>query len=142
MRGFDVKIILMYNQLETVRTLTINNNIKLNVAAINEYAPSTKRNNYMIKDRGRTEFHSTPFPTLTTYILVDIIIVVLFWFNIFRVDDGLSRTLRPRALVTRYTITYYTHCTIYYKVYAHMHIESDNTMTSLIIGTITWPTEK
>ena len=81
-------------------------------------------------------YHSVPFTWFPALMLKEMIMASVFWLNMFPPHDGVSNTLSPWALMTRFDLDYNKHCCLQFSSYVETNKEHDNSMQSQTTGAI------
>jgi hypothetical protein len=68
--------------------------------------------------------------------LVELVKYNNFCLNSFPKDDGISKTLSPRTIVTGQSINYLRHCKLEFEEYCQTHEQHNNSMAPCTIGAI------
>ena len=105
-----------------------------NITARDEHVPEVERYIRMIKERTRGIYSALPYKHMPQCMVSDIVFSVVFWLNTFPWEDGISKTISPRTIVTGLTITYKTHCCIEFSAYAQIHVEHNNSLIGRTTG--------
>ena len=59
-----------------------------------------------------------------------------FWLNAFPHVDGISQTLSPKEIITRFKVNFLQHCKLEFGDYVQTHEEHTNDMRSCTIGAL------
>jgi hypothetical protein len=73
-------------------------------------------------------YNSSPFERIPQNMMIELVNHANFWLNSFPKQDGISRTLSPRTIITGRTIDYKKHCKSEFGEYCQTHEQHDNTM--------------
>jgi hypothetical protein len=74
-------------------------------------------------------------------LIIEMVYCCNFWLNSFPPLNGISTSLRPRAIITCGTIDFRHHCQLEFGLYVQTHEEHDNSMDARTIGALAlWPT--
>jgi hypothetical protein len=68
--------------------------------------------------------------------IIEMIYYSTFWLNSFPPADGVSETIRPRAIVAGMQLDYAKHCKLEFGTYVQTHEEHNNTMATRTTGAI------
>jgi Reverse transcriptase (RNA-dependent DNA polymerase) len=135
-RGFNISIILMDGQFESLRGDLSEMKITLNTVSNDEHVPEIERHIRTIKERVRCIYNMLPFKKMPNRMIVEMIKYSNFWWNSFPPSDSISTTMSPRAIVVGASIDYAKHCQLEFGSYVQTHEEHDNSMATRTIGAI------
>ncbi len=135
-RGFKIRHLLGDVEYEPLRGELTEIGIAFNPAAANEHVPEIERYVRTLKERTRCVYCTLPFLRIPAVMLVELVIAQVFWLNTFPPDDGVSKTLSPRALIAGTEIDYSHHCKLEFGAYVQTHEDHDNTMQARTTGAI------
>lgn len=77
-----------------------------------------------------------PYKKLPAQMVVQLVYSSNFWLNVFPPQDGVSRELSPRELITGQEIDYNRHCRLEFGEYVQVHEEHDNSMNPHTMGAL------
>jgi hypothetical protein len=136
-RGFSVDLFLGDGEFEPLRGNIGELGGTLNITANDELVGDIERYiRTIIKERARATLHLTPFRQIPVIMVQDLIGGCVFWLNSFPNENGVSRTVSPRTIMTGKTIDYNRHCKLMFGAYAQVHEEHDNSMQARTTGAI------
>jgi hypothetical protein len=135
-RGFSVDLFLGDGEFEPLRGNIAELGGTLNTTANDEHVGDVERYIRTIKERARATLHLTPFRQIPVIMVQDLIGGCVFWLNSFPNENGVSRTVSPRTIMTGKTVDYNRHCKIMFGAYAQVHEEHDNSMQARTTGAI------
>jgi hypothetical protein len=96
-------------QFENIRNDVSGLGISINITGRDEHVPEAERYIRTLKERIHSVYNTLPFKTLPQNMLVELVKYKNFWLNSFPKDDGISKTLSPRTIVTGQSINYLRH---------------------------------
>jgi hypothetical protein len=114
-RGFQIESLLMDGQFETIRGDLAEMQITLNTVARGEHVPEVERHIRTIKERARSVYNTLPFTKIPGRMVAELVYYSVFWLNSFPAQDGISKTLSPRAIVIGSHVDFTKHCKLEYK---------------------------
>lgn len=135
-RGFRIKIGLMDNEFEPLRSDFADIGIELNIAARDEHVPEIERYIRTVKERTRCVYNTLPYKLVPNMMLVEMVQMSIFWLNSFPAHDSVSGDLSPRQVMIGSDVDYSLHCKIEFGAYAQVHEEHNNTMITRTTGAI------
>jgi hypothetical protein len=136
-RGFQIESLLMDGQFETIRGDLAEMQITLNTVARGEHVPEVERHIRTIKERARSVYYNAlPFTKIPGRMVAELVYYSVFWLNSFPAQDGISKTLSPRAIVIGSNVDFTKHCKLEFGAYVQAHGERDNSMTTRTTGAI------
>jgi hypothetical protein len=137
-RGFEIESLLMDGQFETIRGDLAEMQITLNTVARGEHVPEVERHIRTIKERARCVYNTLPFTKIPGRMVAELPVAYysVFWLNSFPVQDGISSTLSPRAIVIGSHVDFRKHCKLEFGAYVQAHEEHDNSMATRTTGAI------
>jgi len=135
-RGFQVDLLLMDGEFESIRGDLAGIGITLNMVSRDEHVSDAERRIRTLKERCRCVFNTLPFTKIPAQMTVQLAYSCNFWLNVFPPEEGVS-DLNPRELITGQEIDYEKHCQLEYGTYVQTHDEHDNSMASRTTGAIT-----
>ena len=135
-RDFKISHFLMDGQFETFKNELSGLGISLNTVARQEHVPEVERFIRTLKERIRSVYNTLPFTSMPPRMMIELVYYCNFWLNSFPTEEGISKSLSPRTIVTGNHINYSKHCRIEFGEYVQTHEEHDNTMLPRTIGAI------
>jgi len=135
-RGFKVSHFLMDGQFNSLKDEISGLGINLNTVARQEHVPEVERYIRTLKERVRSHYNTMPFTPMPPRMIIELVHYCNFWLNCFPNEDGVSRSLSPRLIVTGNHINYVKHCKLEFGEYVQTHEEHNNTMDPRTIGAI------
>jgi hypothetical protein len=135
-RGFKVSHFLMDSQFNSLRAEISVLGINLNTVARQEHVPEVKRYIRTIKERVQSYYNTIPFTSMPPRMMIELVHYCNFWLNSFPNEDGVSRSLSPRLIVTGNHINYLKHCKLEFGEYVQTHKEHNNAMNPRTVGAI------
>jgi hypothetical protein len=123
-------------EFEPMRGDIIELGMELNSVSADEHVPEIKRYIRTVKERTRCLYNTVPFKKMPSSMVVEMVHAGVFWLNMFPPEDGVSKTLSPRAIVTGLEADYNKHCRLEFGAYVQVHEEHDNTMQARTMGAI------
>jgi hypothetical protein len=135
-RGFKIVTCHADGEFEPMRGDMIELGMELNSVSADEHVPEIERYIRTVKERTRCVYNTVPFKKMPSSMVVEMVHAGVFWLNMFPPEDGVSKTLSPRAIVTGLEADYNKHCRLEFGAYAQVHEEHDNTMQARTTGAI------
>jgi Zinc knuckle len=135
-RGFKVSHFLMDGQFNSLRNEILSLGIDLNAVARQEHVPEVERYIRTLKERVRSHYNALPFNPMPPRMMIELVHYCNFWLNSFPNEDGVSKSLSPRLIVTGNRINYSKHCKLEFGEYVQTHEEHNNSMDPRTIGAI------
>jgi Reverse transcriptase (RNA-dependent DNA polymerase)/Zinc knuckle len=134
--SFQVTDLLMDGQFEGLKNELSGLGVRLNITGRQEHVPEIERYIRTLKERIRSVYNGLPFKSIPPMMLAELVSYCNFWLNSFPKEDGLSKTLSPRTIITGRQINYLKHCKLEFGEYVQTHEEHDNTLATRTIGAI------
>jgi hypothetical protein len=134
--GFQVTQINSDKEFGSLQVPLAGLTIGLNVASDDEHVGTIERYIRTVKERTRSVWNTLPFKQLPSRMIIELVRNSVSWLNMFPVNDGVSPTLGPRAIVTGVQADYQHHCKIEFGSYVQTHEQHDNSMKTRTIGAI------
>jgi hypothetical protein len=135
-RDFTVSLVLANGQLQNIRNDVMGLGISMNITGRDEHVPEVERYIRTLKERIRSVYNTLPFKTIPQNMLVELVKHANFWLNSFTKEDGISKTLSPRTIVTGQSINYLKHCKLEFGEYCQTHKQHNNSMAPCTIGAL------
>jgi hypothetical protein len=135
-RGFKVSHFLMDSQFNSLRAEISVLGINLNTVARQEHVPEVERYIRTLRERIRSYYNTIPFTLMPPRMMIELVHYCNFWLNSFPNEDGVSRSLSPRLIVTGNHINYLKHCKLEFGEYVQTHKEHNNAMNPRTVGAI------
>ena len=73
---------------------------QLNVCSTKEHVPEIERSIRTVKERNRGNLHDLPFTIYPKILIVELILRCVSWLNAFPSENGISKELSPREIIT------------------------------------------
>ena len=134
--SFQVTDLLMDGQFDGMSNELSGLGIRLNITGRQEHVPEIERYIRTLKERIRSVYNTLPFKSMPPMMLAELVSYCNFWLNSFPKEDGISKILSPRTIITGKQINYLKHCKLEFGEYVQTHEEHDNTLTTRTIGAI------
>ena len=93
----------------------------LNVCSNDEHVPKVEHFIWTIKEHMQCMYHLVSFTHFPTVMLKEMIMVSVFWLNMFPPHDVVSKMLSPCALMTGFNLDYNKHCCLQSGAYVQTH---------------------
>lgn len=98
------------------------------MVARDENVPEIELHIRTIKERCRAIYNSFPFTRIQARMVTELVYSETFWFHAFPVEDGVSRTIRPREMITGIMPYVMKHCVLPSSAYVQRNEDQDNTV--------------
>jgi Reverse transcriptase (RNA-dependent DNA polymerase)/Zinc knuckle len=135
-RGFNITVMLMDGQFDSLRGDLAELNITLNIVSNDEHVPEIERHIRTLKERMRCVYNTLPFKRMPARMVAEMVYYGTFWLNSFPPNDGISDTYSPRAIIIGTHLNYEKHCKLEFGTYVQAHEEHDNSMATRTTGAI------
>jgi hypothetical protein len=135
-RGLKITHMLMDGQFKPLSGALSDLHINLNVVSNAEHVPEIERSNWTVKERMRCVYNTLPFKKMPACMIIEMVSGSVFWLNGFPPEDGILKTLSPRALIVGTHVDYDKHCRLEFGTYIKTHEEHDNSMIPCTTGAI------
>jgi Reverse transcriptase (RNA-dependent DNA polymerase)/Zinc knuckle len=135
-RGLTINSVLMDGEFEVLRGDLSDLGITLNTTANNEHVGDIERYIRTVKERCRCVYNTVPFTQMPNRLVIEMVYHSIFWLNSFPHNNGVSKTLSPRAIVVGQSIDFNKHCQLEFGTYVQTHEEHNNSMLSRTTGAI------
>jgi len=110
-RGFRIKEIHGDGQFEVLRRDTANLfKATLNVCSENEHVPEIERFIQTIKERIRCTWNMMLFTLMSVLLVVRMVLIAVFWWNVFCPKGGISPTMSLQMIVLGKGLNFSTRC--------------------------------
>jgi hypothetical protein len=137
--GFLLKYMLMDGRFEPLQADLASRSciqIMLNTVSNTEHVPKTERHIQMTKEWTHCVHNMLPFKKMPAHMIIDMVYWGTFWLNSFPPNDGVSKTISPRAIMAGLQIDYAQHCKLEFGSYVQTHKDHDNSMATWGTGAI------
>ena len=108
--------------------------ITLNTASNDEHVDDIERQIRTIKERCKSIYNTLPFHKMPARLVIEMVYASVFWLNSFAPNDGVSKFMSPRTIVTGLQVEFNRHCQLEFGTYTQVHEEHDNSMDSRTAG--------
>ena len=98
-------------------------NVRMNYANPQEHVPEAERNNRVLKERFRANFHRLPFKKMPKVMVKILAMECAKKLNFFPPKGGISPYYSPRMILHQQTLDYNKHCSIPFGSYVQAHTE-------------------
>jgi hypothetical protein len=99
--------------------------VQLNVCCANEHVPEIERSIQTVKERIRVCLHDLPFSTYPKVLTKEVILNSNSWLNAFPSENGISKDVSPREIITGKPTDFKTDCRVEFGTYCQIH-ENNN----------------
>jgi hypothetical protein len=110
--------------------------IVLNETSRNEHVGDIERFIRTLKERMQSIYTTLPFESIPPRMVIEMAKYCVYWLNAFPSNDGISKTISPRTIITGQSVDYSRHCKFQFGEYVQTHEEHDNTMLRRTIGAL------
>lgn len=100
-------------------------NVRMNYANPQEHVPEAERNNRVIKERFRANFHRLPYQKIPNIMVKILTMECAKKLNFFPPKGGISPYYSPRMILHQQSLDYNKHCLIPFGSYVQAHHEPD-----------------
>jgi hypothetical protein len=136
-RGFRVTHIHGDMEFECLRgAIATDMRATLNIASEDEHVPEVERCIRTVKERTGCTYQSTGFERYPPKLIIEMVLLSVFWLNAFPHKHGVSQTISPRTIVTGKHIDYKIHCKVEYGQYVQAHEKHSNKMEARTVGAL------
>lgn len=135
-RGFKVTFTVMDGEFESLRGDISALGATLNTTSNDEHVGDIERQIRTIKERCRCLYNTLPFTKMPARLVIEMVYASVFWINSFPPNDGISKVMSPKMIVTGQQVDFNRYCQLEFGAYVQTHDDSDNTMTSRTTGAI------
>jgi len=97
--------------------------IRMNFANPQEHVPEAERNNRVIKERIRLNYHRLPYKQLTKTMTKYLVMECTKKLNFFPSKYGISKLYSPRMILHQKNLDYAKHCKYTFGLYVQAHDE-------------------
>jgi len=81
-------------------------------------------------------WNKVPFTLMPVLMVVCMVLVAVFWWNVFCPKGGISSTMSPQMIVLGKGLDFASDCCAQFRAYMQTHKETNNTMKSWTVGAI------
>jgi hypothetical protein len=124
-RGFNVTSVHADSEISPLRDQLLP--IQLNVCSTKEHVPEIERSIRTVKERVRGSIHDLPFEVCPKLLIKELILNSMSWLNAFPSENGVSKVLSPREIITGKQTNFKTDCRVEFGTYCQIHQHNDKT---------------
>jgi hypothetical protein len=95
----------------------------MNFANPQEHVPEAERNNRVIKERIRSNYHQLPYKQLTKTMTKYLVMECTKKLNFFSLKRGISKLYSPQIILHQKNLDYTKHCKYTFGLYVQGHNE-------------------
>jgi len=126
--GFRITKIRGDNEFQPLKDIMFDEfGINMNFANPQEHVPEAERNNRVIQERGRANFHRLPYKQITKTMTKILVMEAAKRLNFFPAKQGISQQYSPRMILHQKHLDYSKHCKYTFGTYIQAHDEPNPT---------------